>query len=183
MTAKKVSPRDVPSRDDYYMGLAFWLAAKSKDPSTQVGAIIISASNVPLGTGYNGPPSQINDNAINWDRPDKYDYMDHAEENAIHFAKNNHLSMAGSTIYITGNPCRRCMKAIIKNGLRRVVYFKMEKPEGSESMMAKPEDIAKIEEMGRLATVTLSEYKGNLNWMRDHMKVMESMGVFDQQPI
>ena len=72
MKNKKVPPRRVPPRDDYYMGQAFWIAAKSKDPSTQCGAIIVSRDNSPLGTGYNGPPKKINDTSVSWDRPEKY---------------------------------------------------------------------------------------------------------------
>ena len=86
MSKKKVHndpPCDTPARDDRYMGLAWMWASMSKDPSTQVGAIIISTDNRPLGSGYNGPPRAISDSEVNWVRPDKYRFITHAERNAI----------------------------------------------------------------------------------------------------
>jgi dCMP deaminase len=71
LTLKKIPPRLVPPRDDKYMGLAFMMAGFSKDPNTQVGAIIVDRKNHPLGWGYNGPPSEILDCDVNWGRPDK----------------------------------------------------------------------------------------------------------------
>lgn len=179
---KKVGPREVPKRDDFYMAMAFWAAAKSKDPSTQIGAFIISSDNVPQGWGYNGPPKAFNDSDINWARVDdtttglsKYDYMDHAEENAIDYSRG---SLSGSTIYITAKPCKRCIKKIIKNGIRRVVYFKSPILDPN-SMFADKTEFSKTDELASKAHIQLVEFNGNLNWMRDRMKFMETMGVFD----
>jgi len=171
---KKVPPREVPPRDDFYMGMAFWAAAKSKDPKTQIGAIIVSSDNRPCGWGYNGPPQQFPDHAINWDRPDKYDYIEHAEENAI---DHSTFDLNGATIYVTGKPCIRCMRKIVKFGLNRVVYFTIKASESS-SMFANEADLQKTEEIARLGQVQIVPYQGNLNWMRDRLKFMEENGVF-----
>ena len=40
--------------DEYFMGVAELSAMRSKDPSTQVGACIVSQDNKILSMGYNG---------------------------------------------------------------------------------------------------------------------------------
>ena len=172
---KKVSPREVPNREDFYMGMAFWAAAKSKDPMTQIGAIIVDENNAPLGWGYNGPPRPINDNNINWDRPDKYDYIEHAEENAIDHSMGN---VHGATLYVTGKPCKKCMLKIVKYGIRQVIYYPLQKLSDNSSMLANDKEMQKTEEIARMGGVILTSYSGNLNWMRDRMKFMEAAGVF-----
>ena len=170
---KKVPPRQVPPRDDYYMGLAFWVASKSKDPKTQIGAIIVSDNNEPLGSGYNGPPRNIPDTSINWDRPYKYQFMRHAEINAISYARG---PLAGATIYITGAPCSACMLDIAAEGIKRVVYFRPKAEPGS--MLADDSEWQKTQEIAQLSLVQLDLFAGNLNWMRDRIKWMEQLGVF-----
>ena len=44
-------PRKVPPRDDYYMGIAFWIASRSKDPNTQVGAVLAHPAVAHFGVG------------------------------------------------------------------------------------------------------------------------------------
>src|SRR4051812_32547957 len=102
-TMKKVSPRLVPTWDEFYMGMAFMHASRSKDPSTQHGAVIVDKDNLPRGWGYNGTPKKINDRDVNWKRPDKYSLIIHAEENAIRRCGKNDIT--NGTCYITGFPC------------------------------------------------------------------------------
>lgn len=168
---KKVSPRETPDADDFYMGMAVWYASKSKDPHTQVGAVIISSDNRPLGFGYNGPPRQINDTSFSWSRPEKYKYIYHAEENAIDYATEN---LSGSTLYVSAFPCSRCMLKIVRNGIRKVIYFPFWKKDGS-SLAA---TIADTEEVAKAGYVQLTEYKGNLNWMKDRIVVLDELGFF-----
>lgn len=167
-------PRETQPRDDRYMGLAFIHASFSKDPNTQMGSVIVSQDNRILGTGYNGPPSNFNDNAINWERPDKYDYIIHAEENAIDYSTE---SLVGATLYVTGKPCNKCMLKIGKHKIKRVLYYN-HKPTDPSSMFATDLEFKKTEEIAKAGGVFLMEYKGNLNWMRDYLKVLESVGIF-----
>lgn len=112
-------PRRVADRDVYYLRLATLVATRSKDPSTQVGCVIVSVGNEPLGTGYNGPPRQIDDDAIDWSRPVKYSWMHHAESNALWFGRRGDLD--GASLYCTHLPCERCMLDIVRAGITRVV--------------------------------------------------------------
>ena len=54
--------------DEYFMGIALLSAERSKEPSTQVGACIVSENNKILSTGYNGMPIGCNDDEMPWER-------------------------------------------------------------------------------------------------------------------
>ena len=53
--------KDYISWDTYFMGVAKLSAMRSKDPSTQVGACIVSKDNKILSVGYNGAPKGFED--------------------------------------------------------------------------------------------------------------------------
>ena len=44
--------KDVLTWDEYFMGLAHLSAKRSKDPSTQVGAVIVSKEHRVVGMGF-----------------------------------------------------------------------------------------------------------------------------------
>eukprot|EP00581_Thalassiosira_minuscula_P001663 CAMPEP_0183740674 /NCGR_PEP_ID=MMETSP0737-20130205/60215_1 /TAXON_ID=385413 /ORGANISM="Thalassiosira miniscula, Strain CCMP1093" /LENGTH=421 /DNA_ID=CAMNT_0025975801 /DNA_START=168 /DNA_END=1430 /DNA_ORIENTATION=- len=65
----KVQKRaDYLSWDDYFMGVAFLSAQRSKDPNTQVGACIVDANHCIIGIGYNGFPRGCSDEVLPWAR-------------------------------------------------------------------------------------------------------------------
>lgn len=121
----KVEPRkDVMSWDECFMQMAHIISQRSKDPSTQVGAVIATPINVVVGIGYNGFPRGVDSNAFPWERKGelqdtKYAYICHAEENAIYNANND---TAGCKLYSTLFPCNECAKAIIQNGITEVIF-------------------------------------------------------------
>ena len=51
--------KDYLKWDEYFMAIAKLSAMRSKDPSTQVGACIVSKDNRILSVGYNGTPNRI----------------------------------------------------------------------------------------------------------------------------
>ena len=110
--------------DEYFMGIALLAARRSKDPSTQVGACIVSEDNIIISTGYNGMPKGCSDDEFPWDREGeqtKYPYVVHAELNAILNASGRDLR--GSRIYVALFPCNECAKAIIQSGVKEVIYL------------------------------------------------------------
>ncbi|MBQ2704872.1 MAG: dCMP deaminase family protein [Clostridia bacterium] len=110
--------------DEYFMGVALLAAKRSKDPSTQVGACIVSPENVIISTGYNGFPYGCSDDEFPWDREGdetKYPYVVHAELNAILNAGGRNLKDA--RVYVDLFPCNECAKAIIQSGIKEVVYL------------------------------------------------------------
>lgn len=125
------------SWDEYFMGIAFLSAMRSKDPSTQVGACIIDEDKKIIGIGYNGFPAGSSDDEMSWGKEGsfletKYPYVVHAELNAI---LNSIKSLKNSTIYVTHFPCNECAKAIVQSGIRKVFYFS-DKHKDSDSTKA-----------------------------------------------
>ena len=106
-----------------YLDLASEIGKWSKDPSTQVGAVIIGNYGQVLSQGYNGFPRGVLDSADLYDdRQSKYDRIVHAEANAIYNATRNGVSLDGATMYIHGlTMCHECAKAAIQVGISEVV--------------------------------------------------------------
>ena len=128
--------------DEYFMGVALLAAKRSKDPSTQVGACIVSPENVIISTGYNGAPrgrkncvdmGYCTREAMQVPRGERYELCRsvHAEANAIISASRR--DMMDSTLYLVGkevstgeyvkdaNSCAMCKRMIINAGISRVV--------------------------------------------------------------
>ena len=109
------------SWEEYFMMLAMAASLKSKDPSTQVGAVIIdNRTHKLVSSGYNGFPRHIDDNQIPQARPEKYLYVVHAELNAILHAQRE---LNDCSLYATVFPCSECMKAVVQSGIKRVVFL------------------------------------------------------------
>lgn len=111
--------------DEYFMGVAMLSGMRSKDPSTQVGACIVSNDNKILSMGYNGFPKGCSDDEFPWAREgnpldNKYFYSTHSELNAILNYRGG--SLEGAKIYVSLFPCNECAKAIIQAGIKTVIY-------------------------------------------------------------
>jgi dCMP deaminase len=125
--------------DDYFMGVAFLSAMRSKDPSTQVGACIVNSDKRIVAIGYNGFPAGCSDDKLPWARSadneldTKYPYVCHAEMNAI--LNKNSADVKGCTIYVALFPCNDCTKLIIQSGISAIVYMS-DKYHNSNSMIA-----------------------------------------------
>ena len=116
--------QDYISWDEYFMGIAMLAAKRSKDPSTQVGACIVSPDNIIISTGYNGMPKGCSDDEFPWAREGtdtKYPFVVHAELTAILNA--NGRDLRGSRLYVALFPCNECAKAIIQSGVKEVLYL------------------------------------------------------------
>ena len=124
---KPMKRTDYINWDEYFMGIALLTAMRSKDPSSQVGACIVSPENKILSLGYNGMPMGCDDDAMPWEREGeplhtKYMYVCHAELNAI-LNCNNASLLKGSTLYVALFPCNECAKAVIQSGIKKIVYL------------------------------------------------------------
>lgn len=123
-SAEKIMPRKCISWDECFMRMAHIIAERSKDPSTQAGALVANEDNVVVGLGYNGWPRGIKNEDLPWDREGdfentKYAYVCHAEENAIY---NSNGPTKDCKIYCTLFPCNECTKTIIQNGIKEIIY-------------------------------------------------------------
>lgn len=112
------------SWDECFMRMAHVIAERSKDPSTQVGAVIADSNNIVVGLGYNGFPRGVDNDTFPWEKDGayedtKYAYICHAEENAIYNANAN---TANCKIYSTLFPCNECAKTLIQKGIKEVIF-------------------------------------------------------------
>lgn len=109
--------------DGRFIDLAKHISEWSKDPSTQVGCVVVGEDREVRSTGFNGFPRGIEDTAerLN-DRDQKYPMICHAEENAIMHAARIGISLKGCTAYVTWPPCSRCARSLIQAGVSEVVY-------------------------------------------------------------
>jgi dCMP deaminase len=107
---------------EYFLGIAEQVKLKSKDQSTQIGAVIVGKDKEIRSTGYNSFPRGLDDNKPErQERPIKYFYFEHAERNAIYNAARMGTPLDGTTIYLTsGLPCSDCARAIINAGIKKV---------------------------------------------------------------
>ena len=106
----------------YFRELAHTVKNKSKDESTQIGAVIVGKDHEIVSTGYNSFPRGIVDNIKErQERPEKYYWFEHAERNAIYNAARIGVSTKGTTMYLScGVPCADCARGIINAGITRI---------------------------------------------------------------
>lgn len=167
--------------DTYFINMAMLVAKKSKDPSTQVGCVIVGPDKEIRSTGFNGFPRGVEETALlnehipmvldkrparvkckncqeeipvtqedfdkymfttdylkcsdhfqvgevglipeRWERPAKYEWVEHAERNAVYNAARTGISLKGCTAYLSWepHPCVECTKAFIQAGITEVV--------------------------------------------------------------
>jgi dCMP deaminase len=107
---------------EYFLQIAEVVKLKSKDQSTQIGAVVVGEGNNVLSTGYNSFPRGLDDSLQErQERPEKYYWMEHAERNAIYNAALEGVSLKNSTIYLTsGLPCMDCARGIVNSGIKTV---------------------------------------------------------------
>ena len=151
---KKTLPRKAISWDECFMRMAHVIAERSKDPSTQAGTVIVDENNVVIGMGYNGFPRGIDSNQLPWDKEGKYEntkyaYICHSEENAIY---NANKSAKNCKIYSVFFPCNECVKTLIQNGIKEIIY------EDGIKHKDRPENIAS-KRMLKLAKIPTRQYK------------------------
>lgn len=109
--------------EEYFCGLVSLTAMRSKDPNTQVGAVVVNDEKRIIGMGYNGMPN--GDDTFPWGREGnledtKYPYVVHAEMNAI---LNTTAPTKGSSLYVSLFPCSNCAKFIVQAGIKEICFM------------------------------------------------------------
>ncbi len=107
--------------DRHFLRLA-WINALglSKDPATKVGAVIVSADSRAVSLGYNGFPAGASETGNKWQRPEKYEWVIHAEMNAI---MNAPFDTKDCSLYVTHQPCHRCIVHLVNAKIARIIYY------------------------------------------------------------
>lgn len=138
-----------------FANVAACMARFSKDPSTQVGAVIVDDDGNILTTGYNGFPRGVQDHPWRYANRDiKLQYVAHAEANSIAQAARNGIRLKDSNLIVTAlHPCADCAKLIIQAGIKRVFAPTMP----TNSKWLKEAETAAV--MFAEAGVTVEEYQ------------------------
>ena len=102
------------------MGIANAVAAKSKDPSSKMGCVIVDENKRVVSLGYNGMIQGADESKMTLkDRPMKYYFAIHSEMNAVIFARRD---LTGCTLYNRVATCENCLKYCLQAGIKRFVY-------------------------------------------------------------
>lgn len=133
----------------FYMAHARLAATKSKD-STQVGAALIGPDGEARLTAFNGPPRGVDDLPERFERPTKYLFCSHAEQNLVAFAAREGIRTKGCTVYVTHFPCSSCSRSLIQAGIACVTC-------GPGQTRMDPAEFAAARQMFAEAGVTVIE--------------------------
>ena len=101
-----------------FLTMAHLISDWSKDDSTRVGAIIVTSDGDPISFGFNGFPRGVEELPERHERPDKYDFSEHAERNAIYLSRRD---LRDTVMFVTHFPCPDCTRAIIQSGIKTLV--------------------------------------------------------------
>ncbi|MCL2332118.1 MAG: cytidine/deoxycytidylate deaminase family protein [Actinomycetia bacterium] len=120
-----------PSWDEYFMEIARQVSTRSTCLRRQIGALIVRDRRI-LATGYNGTPSGIrhcsevgclrDQQGIPSGERHELCRGIHAEQNAVIQAALSGISIAGSKVYCTHQPCVQCAKILINAGVTEIVF-------------------------------------------------------------
>ncbi len=104
------------------MDIAQTIAQRSHDAETKVGAVLVNnASGAIVATGYNGFVRGAPDDILPNTRPDKYEYIVHAEQNLICNSAKHGISMNNCSLVCTLSPCKLCMRMLLNCGITKVI--------------------------------------------------------------
>ncbi len=119
-----------PDWDEYFMEITHLVAKRSTCLRRSVGAILVKDRRI-LTTGYNGAPSKLPHCSETGCLREKLGIPSgernelcrgvHAEQNAIVQAALHGVNIAGSTLYVTTEPCVVCAKMLINAGIVEIV--------------------------------------------------------------
>jgi len=120
-----------PSWDEYFIDIVDLIKTRSTCVRRQVGALIVKDKRI-LASGYNGAPmgckhcTQIGclrqEMGIPSGQRHELCRGIHAEQNAIIQAAYSGVSVKGSVLYVTNQPCVLCAKMIINSGIAKIIF-------------------------------------------------------------
>ena len=102
------------------MDQAFFTASWSEDPSKQVGSVLVRDNRI-VSVGYNGFPTGVEHFVERLEKPEKLQWIEHAERNSIYTASKMGHGTEGCILFSTFFPCPSCSRAVIQAGIVEVV--------------------------------------------------------------
>ncbi len=120
-----------PSWDEYFMQIATQVSGRSTCLRRQTGAVLVKDRRI-LATGYNGTPAGLRhceevgclreQRRIASGSHHELCRGIHAEQNAVIQAARHGISIDGSVIYTTHQPCVLCAKILINAGVVDIAF-------------------------------------------------------------
>ena len=120
-----------PSWDNYFMSIAELVAQRATCIRRQVGAVLVRDKRM-ITTGYNGVPAGISHcldvgclrDKLGVPSGERHELCRglHAEQNAIIQAALYGVSLDGTTLYCTNQPCSICSKMLINVRVEKIIY-------------------------------------------------------------
>lgn len=108
--------------DAAFLSFAAEVAAGSPDTSKKVGCVITDrAGHKLLVAGFNDFADRCLRKRSRLERPEKYDWLEHAERKALNRAAREGIAVGGATAYVTYFPCSDCARSLADSGISRVV--------------------------------------------------------------
>lgn len=147
-----------PSWTNYFLGLAKVVSQRSHDIHTQHGCVITDRQNRILGVGYNGFPRNVDDSQLPTSRPEKYDWMIHAERNAL---ANCIVRPDNGIAYVTGQCCNNCVMALWQEGITKIV---MANSHGTFQFDEKAKNI--FDTFCAISKIEIEYIDADLSWLR-----------------
>ena len=134
-----------PPWHEYFMRITELVSSRSTCIRRKVGAILVKDKRI-LCSGYNGAPSGVRHcsetgclrSKLNVPSGERHELCRgaHAEQNAIVQAAFHGISVKGSVLYCTNQPCSICAKMIINAGIIKVYYRQAYNDAMSEEMFS-----------------------------------------------
>lgn len=153
-----------PDWNNYFLGLAKVVSQRSHDIHTQHGCVITDKNNRILGVGYNGFPRGLDDSKLPTDRPNKYDWMVHAERNAL---SNCIVRPDNGIAYVTGQSCCDCIMALWQEGVTKVV---MANSHGTVRFDKKAQKI--FDTFVEMSQIKIEKIDMDLDWLKQLVGVL-----------
>lgn len=99
---------------------------RSDDPHTQVSCVITDKEDriIVIDSNRATPGVILEDWMLA--RPEKYDWIEHAERNAIFNAARVGFQLQGCTMYLNSFPCVECSRAIAVSGISTLYHGSIE---------------------------------------------------------
>jgi dCMP deaminase len=127
---RKAASDKRPSWDKYFLEMARLVAKRATCLRRKVGSVLVKDKKI-LATGYNGAPSGLAHCIVIGCLRDKLKIPSgqrhelcrglHAEQNVLLQAALHGVSVKGSTLYATHQPCVICAKMLINAGIIEIV--------------------------------------------------------------
>lgn len=117
------------SWEEKWLGHAYLTSMRSMDARTKCGCVLVK-DNCLVSEGYNSFIRDISDDKMpNFEGNEdstlcKYNYIKHAEDNALLNASRNGYATLGSLAYITTTPCVKCYQSLYQAGIETIIIPK-----------------------------------------------------------